>query len=203
MGAEAFMHKIESYDVRTAFDALVQDAITEYGDRSYNGTISTCSLGRCRVLSDVYSKQIEKQAMKIVEQEDYGRKWTASVLDLGVVGYDVITATKQTPDIKKKAEYKTKYAVLYYPPTYPLQEKMIASFDSKKDADQEALKFALLHRDNTYFVAKRPVNINGGDDIVSRIKVDVVRKKTKPSTQGVNKTVKPVHVYIFYGLASC
>ena len=203
MGASAFMHKIESYDVRTAFDALVQEAVAEYGDRSYNGTISTCSLGRCRVLSDVYSKRIEQQAMKIVEQEDYGRKWTATVLDLGVVGYDVITATKQTPDIKKKADYKTKYAVLYYPPTYPLQEKMIASYETKKEADKAALEFALLHRDNNYFVAKRPVNVNGGDDVISRIKVDVVRKKTKPSTLTGNKIVKPVHVYIFYGLASC
>lgn len=203
MGAEVFLHNIEAYDASSAFTTLVRNAEDEYGDRSYNGTISTCSMGRVRILSNTWSESVEEKAMKIVEDEDYGHKWTASVLDLGVVGYDVITTTKTAPTIKKKAVYKTQYAVMCIPPSYPIQEKFEKGFDSKKDADAYAIKLALEHQENEYFVAKRPVNTNNGDDVVSKIKVSVVRKEKKPRSTPKNGVVRPVHKYIFYGWASC
>lgn len=202
MGAIPFVHTIDAYDASTAFANLVDEAIMDAGDRSYNGTISTCSMGHVRKIASVYTKKLDREASKIIENEDGGKKWVASVLDLGVVGYDVITSKKVIPNTTKKAEFKVKFAVVYNPPTYPIQEKCVTFCDTKVEADKKALDFSLLHPNNKYYVVKRPVNVNNGDDVVSEFKVDVARKKTPP-TDAKNRTSKPVHRYVFYGWASC
>jgi hypothetical protein len=199
MGACGFCEHIEGYNAGECFDRLVSDAISEYGNDPYNGTISTCSMGRVKTISKKYSNAVNEKAMKMIQDEDYGRKWVASVLDLGVVGYDIISITKKAPTTKTKAKYVQKYAVIR---DEERGEKVIASFDSKTEADEKAIKLTMDNPLKTYFVAKRPVNINNGDDTVTNIIVKRERRE-KPLKPNKNRIVKEVHKYIFYGLAAC
>ncbi|MGL5087715.1 MAG: hypothetical protein ACRC68_18695, partial [Clostridium sp.] len=44
-----------------------------------------------------------------IEDNDYGIKWQADYIDLGIVGYNVVTVKKKT--LKNKPEYKLRYVV--------------------------------------------------------------------------------------------
>ena len=203
MGAQNFYHIIEGYSAGEAFDELFSDAIYKKGHDSYNGTISTCSLGYVKKMSSSgkYTKSILKKAMKYMEEDDYGSKWRATCLDLGIVGYDVITAKKTTKNPKTKAEYRQKYVVFSYDGFFRENETSAGYRDSKKEADALAMKLALKNNLD-YYVAKRPVNVNRGEDVVSEITYTTVRKNTKPKSSKDNTIVKPVHKYLFYGWAA-
>ena len=65
MGANNFVEEVTTTGtVRNAFDSLVSEYEREYGERSYNGTISTCSLGSCKLSFDKYSESNYKKAQK-------------------------------------------------------------------------------------------------------------------------------------------
>lgn len=204
MGATNFYHIIDAYSPREGFNALVDQAIYEHGADGYNGTISTCSLG-CSVKkmtssSGKYTKSVLKKAMKYMEDEDYGRKWEATCLDLGIVAYDVITAKKTNAKPKEKAEYRQKYVVLHS--DFEFGEVSVGYRDTKKEADDLAMELAVKNNAD-YYVAKRPVKINRGDDIVTKIEFVGTRKKTVPKSVSSNAVVKPLHRYLFYGWAAC
>lgn len=84
MGAISFIVKGEGFEARKVFDRLVKDAKKEYGNNSYNGTISTCDLERITIFSSKYSKEIEEKAISQIKEWDYGEKWQARCLDLGL-----------------------------------------------------------------------------------------------------------------------
>ena len=47
MGAVSFSNSVKAKTAGEGFNILVEQALYECGHRSYNGTISTCSMGRC------------------------------------------------------------------------------------------------------------------------------------------------------------
>ena len=86
MGAQSFIHTKEATSPSEAFDELVDYATYKYGHDAYNGTISTCSLGRRRTplnLKPKYCKENESIAYKFVQDNDNGEKWVADYIDLG------------------------------------------------------------------------------------------------------------------------
>lgn len=202
MGACNFSHVIDAYSAREGFGMLVSEAVYECGNDGYNGTISTCSLGAVRDLSSSgnYTKAVMKKAEQYIKDDDYGSKWTATCLDLGIIGYDVITAKKTQEKPKTKAEYRQKYVVL----SSALDSGTNISLyrDTKKEADDLAMQLAVKNN-RSYYVAKRPVNVNRGDDLVTSISYTTTRKKTKPKTCPANSVIKPVHKYMYYGWAAC
>ena len=203
MGACNFRHVIDAYSAREGFDRLVSEAIYDYGNDGYNGTISTCELGFVKNMSasGKYTEAVMNKAEEYIVNDNYGEKWVATCLDLGIVAYDIFTAKKKTPEIREKAEYRQKFAVFCYDDN-GIGEISEGYRDTKKEADELALKLT-LQNGRDYFVAKRPVKINRGDDTVTQTTYTVKRKKTEPKSCPKNSVVKPVHKYIFYGMAAC
>ena len=56
MGAISFVHEIKGVSAKSCYDYLVECATYEKGHDTYNGTINTCSLGRCRKKYDKPTK---------------------------------------------------------------------------------------------------------------------------------------------------
>lgn len=199
MGAQAFRHTAEGTSIREVFDRLVQDAIYEHGDRSYNGTISTCGLaGRAKKTFSEYNPDNIDVANAIIERDDYGEKWTASWIDLGVCRYEVRTVKKKTK--KPTAEFKMQHCVYQYGDTHK-DKKLLAHKDTKKAADDVALKYALEGKCVT--VEKDYIKLKG-DPTETDFEVTVKNYTKKPNLKPVEgRTIVAIHKYILYGWASC
>ena len=86
MGAQTFINEKKASSPRQAFEELVEQAIYDYGHDAYNGTISTCGLGRERRPLDIkpnFCKENINVAYKYIQDHDYGKKWVADYIDLG------------------------------------------------------------------------------------------------------------------------
>jgi hypothetical protein len=86
MGACNFIEFKAAKTAREAFNALVSEATWEYGHDPYNGTISTTSLSRRaarNVGQKTYGPRAEKKAIKMAEEDNWGEKWEARVIDCG------------------------------------------------------------------------------------------------------------------------
>lgn len=201
MGASNFIETGYGSNAGEVFDLLVKDAEYEKGHDRYNGTISTCSYVGCKKVADVYTKSVDKKAYKIIEDDNYGRKWEAKALDLGVVRYEIVRIKKVIPKSKKKAEFRQRYAVMLLD-SYGVLYKMKAHFETKKEADEDALKRILKNPNEKYVVCKKAININNGDDTVTEFKVEVSERKSKPKTIPAGCILREIHKYIFYGFAA-
>jgi len=84
MEAQSFTHEVEAKTAAIAFDKLKQKALYEHGYCTYNGTISTCDLGKCMKTFDKPSAENIAAAYEFIENDDYGKKWVAQYIDLGV-----------------------------------------------------------------------------------------------------------------------
>jgi len=199
MGAMNFSHRVLAQSAEEGFNRLVGGAISEYGDRSYNGTISTCSMGRLR---QVYAKPTEtnrKNAYKFIEKDDYGQKWVADYIDLGVVEYKVLTIKKDHLDTKP-AVVRVKYTVRGYD-RYDGDGKIEKYFDTKKEADDYALRLA-IRNNKQYYTHKEGVVVEG-DTRVTKTIIEEKKYKTKPKLKPMpNRKIVEIHEYIFYGWAS-
>jgi hypothetical protein len=195
MGAQSFVHTIEAASASEAFNRLVESAIYHHGNDSYNGTISTCSMGRCKKSFSDCSKKTEKEARDFIEAQDNGEKWIAHYVDLGVVRSEEITVKKKPK--KYTAVYKQLFGV-YSDETGRLINSR-ATFKTKGEADTYAIKCIL--DGNNVTVKKCPVHISG-NDVVSEFEIakKVIKKSsaTKPNSKIIH-----VHKYMFYGWASC
>lgn len=206
MGAVDIITFGEGTNYKDVFNQLVQEAIYEYGNDSYNGTISTCRIGNysCEKFADVYSPSIEKKAYKIARDRiDDMAKCDCEAFDLGVIRYEIIKVKKSLPKINKVAIYKQQYAVIKIDGNG--KESVVKSFETKKIADDYAVKLAFANvgkNMETYFVAKRPVNINNGNDKVTEFKLEIKKQKSKPKTVPKGCIVNEIHRYLFYGLAA-
>ena len=201
MGACGFDYLVKGYSIQEVYDELVREAISEYGDRSYNGTISTCDLGRCTLKFDNYTKTNEKAAYKHVEERDGGRKWYADYVQLGVCEYHVLTVKKQAVSAKAPA-YKLKFVVEAEDPNCYNHYLQIKAFATKKEADTFALE-RTLSKKVRHRVVKEYVLESGNPALTETYiekKIYKSRPKLKPSP---NRMIVPVYMYLVYGLASC
>ncbi|MGL5381847.1 hypothetical protein [Clostridium sp.] len=200
MGATNFVEEVTTTGtVRKAFDSLVSEYEREYGERSYNGTISTCSLGNCKLSFDKYSESNYKKAQKYIRDNDYGIKWQANYIDLGVVGYEVITVKKEL--LKNKPEYKLRFVIS----TYQCFEKIQTNFNysTKTEADDKALTLT-LESGVEHIVSKEYVLVNNSKSDCSRFYTDNKVYKNKPNLKPMkNRKVLPIRKYLFFGWASC
>ena len=112
MGATNFYHIAEGTDYKSAFNMAVRNAEFEYGYDPYNGTISTTRLSGAAPLkvSEKYGKTSFDKAMKLVEKDGWGAKLVSRVIDMGIIGYEVVTYEK-TP--RTSAAAATKFETVY------------------------------------------------------------------------------------------
>lgn len=193
MGAQSFIHTIESESARNGFVTLTEDATMRYGNGAYNGSINTCSMGRCKRSYDVYSEKNEREAYRYIESVQNGEKWYADYIDLGVAYYLIRTVKKVNKEYT--AVYRQKFVVVDY------DGKMLHTADTKPEADKKAIELRLQGK--PVMVKKMQVKLSG-NDVVAEFKVEEKRQKTKPNLkQADNRVVIPIHKYIFFGWASC
>ena len=83
MGAECFYNRANGKNAKEAFNKLCDIAIHNYGNDPYNGTISTCDMGRCTLSFEKYESGNAVKAMNHIKEMEYGRKWYADYVDLG------------------------------------------------------------------------------------------------------------------------
>ena len=151
MGAEAFCIVTENTDARKAFETLVAKAREEYGNRSYNGTISTCSMGRCTRSYDHFSREVLDEAYALVESRDGGQKWVAQYIDLGVCGYETVEIKRRTK--KSDAKFKMGYVL------YDEDGKCRGGADTKGEAEGKAMKLAYD------WLADKDVSVKGAEKL--------------------------------------
>lgn len=192
MGACSFINKAEASSVYEAFDRLVEGAVRKYGDNRYNGTISTCNLGRTIKTFEKYSKTNEDKAYKLIEKDNYGEKRCAKAIDLGIIYYE-ITTIKKLAVKKDKPKWTMTYVVHYGNRT--------KLYKTKTESDTEAIKL-LKKGEKDVYVSKEYVNVVKGSEIVSEFKIEKKQLKSKPKTLKPNQTCKEIHKYIFYGFAA-
>ena len=83
MGAQNFVNRASGKRASEAYDKLYEEAVYEYGHDPYNGTISTCDMGRCTLSFKEYKEENEVKAYDHIKEMGYGVKWTANYIDLG------------------------------------------------------------------------------------------------------------------------
>ena len=197
MGAASFMHIEEGFSIREVFERLGNEATRCHGSDPYNGTISTCSLGRCARSYPEWSKALENQVVNDLNNRiNSWHKRFADYVDLGVCGYMVVTVKKTNATYT--AKYKQKFVVYDRFGT-----KTFGAFDTKPLADAAAVKLALNNPNGDYGVKKTMVKLEGNDE-VSRFTVEQKRVQKKPrAADAPNVRVYPIHKYVLYGFAAC
>lgn len=166
-----------------AFDKIVEDCIYEYGDDSYNGTFSTCSLQRVHRLFSVYKKGNEEKAREYLRKMNIGKR-DAHAVDLGVKYYEV----RKARFVKGKGNFKAMFCV---------NNKV---FSTLAKAKEYALSYAKQTR-NEVVVTKKYVNQNG-DDGLGYVDMSVKQYTKMPKRIPSNATVKEIHAYYFFGWAA-
>lgn len=200
MGAVNFEETVLATSAGEGFNDLVSDAIRRHGEDHYNGTISTCSMGRVRQTYDKPTDTNRKKAMKYVEDNNYGEKWLADYIDLGVVEYKVITIKKETIQTKETPVIRTKFVVRELGGSYS-KEKPEKFFDTKKQADDYAVNLAM--KNNKEYIIRKEGVLVSGDAVVSKIVKEEKTYKTKPKLKPLpNRKIVEVHEYLFYGWAA-
>lgn len=196
MGAQSFINETVGYSVREAFDELVSTAQREWGTDSYNGTISTCTLGRVTKFASTCTPKVEKDAYNWLRAHyDSFDKWTAKCLDCGIVQWEILTPVKAPIGTPSPAKYKTMYCV--QEDTY--SPRPIKSFEKKSEATAFAKTNAAKY--NGLVITRQPVLISGESLIEAwETKKRVVKKK--PAKIPAGATVKELHKYVFYGYAA-
>lgn len=200
MGAQWVQKSAKAETVQDAFNALYDDAEYEHGHDRYNGTISTCSLGRCAMRFSEATKEDRKKAFAYIDKcqdEDRVEKWMVEYIDLGVVEYKVITA-KKVHHTKNEPIIRTKFVVRGYDPK--TEKEYMKPFDTKKEADDHALALAVKNN-VSYYTSKEGVLVKGNSTVCT-IELESKSFKSKPKLKPMpNRRIVEIHEYIFFGLA--
>lgn len=195
MGAVGFYKTVEGFDVNDAFETIKRADQYENGHNYYSGTIGSCSLGKMVKSYDKFSEKNSKDAQKIIDSLDGGRKCIADVIDLGVVCY-VIRSVGET-----KKEYTANEKKLYVVCDSdgiirPIKKH---SFKNKKDARADA-KNLTLNGHPDIFVDYKTIKIDGNSTI-SEYHILETKTQKKPKNIKEGTKVLELHKYIFFGFA--
>ena len=197
MGATNICTAGTGTDYREVYRALQEEATLEYGCDAYNGTVSTMRLvGMPRKVAETYSKAAEKRALKLIEDDDWGVKWEARCLDLGVVKWEVCRYAKKPA--KATAVWQTFY-VAYE------GDRELGAYKTCAEA-RERMEKAMASADGSawrYCVRKVPRMVDPStDELAVLYERTRTYQKTKPKRVPKGATVRAVHRYWYYGWAS-
>jgi hypothetical protein len=191
MGAVSFIKWIDATNPRDAFDALTKEAREEYGRDAYNGTISTCSMGRQRGSFNVHTQEVKQQIYDYISSVGNGEKWVADYIDGGVVYY--LNRTVEVSRREATSVYRQKFVVEDDCGRIPRPVKNHI-FDKKTDALNKCKELAIATGED-YQVTKKPVLLEG-NDVVATIRVNTEKAK-KPKKGSI-----AIRRYFFYGWAA-
>lgn len=205
MGAMSFYETGKGRNAREVYNALCEEAIAEYGHDGYNGTISTTMLRNYqqRTIAKVYTKQAEKDAYEYAMRADFGEKWTADYLDLGVCEYLVRTIKKvRVP--KDAPKYEMRYVVMESNADPRNTKAVLAAVSTKEEAEKIATDYGMTHRPDVsgLSIYKRKWLVSGTEE-VERFEISTKSYQKKPARLPKGATVEEIHMYAFYGWAAC
>lgn len=204
MGATNFLMFANAKNAKSGFRQLSEDAIYEYGNDAYNGTISTTSfVGVTKTVADKYTKTAEKTAVKYIENHDFGRKWECRAVDCGVVEYRIITVKKDTSFKSKGApKYETRFVVVTDWNGRQALDQTFANQTEAVKAWGEAVRRGKVPADAYVTIVKKPVLVSGQAE-VARVVPVVKTYKSRPKNIPAGAVVEEIHRYAYYGWASC
>lgn len=171
-----------------AYDNVVEECLREYGDDTYNGSFSTCSLDFVHNLSKDGSLISEEKARKFLEDRDV-EKWTAEAVDMGIHHYEV----RKCRVLPVKSP-KTLYAVQ--------GKNYFRSFDTLAKAKDATKALALEHgaTETPFTIVKYCGEPNGLS--YGEAKVEVKTYKKRPKKIPANAVLAEIHQYYFMGCAA-
>lgn len=195
MGATNFCIIQQGRDVHKVFEQLITEARNEYGNDPYNGTISTCSLRGAPAKSfETYKPANEKEAVDYVQRHNYGDKWVANYIDLGICGYEIIEVSRNRRD--NTASFAKMHVV------YDEMGHAICHEKQLKVAKEKAVDYALKYGCDV-FIRYEYVKTEGSSTICE-YSCKKTFSETKPRVQeNQRRRIVPVHKYMFYGWAAC
>ena len=194
MGAQSFCLTVDATDARTAFETLFEDAIYDRGHDKYNGTISTCSMGCCKLSFDKFVASNTKKAEKLIRELDNGEKWVAHNIDLGVTGYTQTTA-KKVPRTAN-AQYAWKFKVINCETGKMVDSR--AYFDTKEEARKKAI--ACAEKGLWVAVTNKEKILISGSNVMEEYHPETKALARKPKK--MTSSMKAIHRYIFFGWAA-
>lgn len=189
MGACSFYEMASGSSAQEAFTSLCSQAIQEYGSYEYNGTISTTELvGKPVVIATKYSGKAELEGRNYAKEHDYGNKWEARALDLGVVKYRITTVEKMDLSGTSAPEFAIRYEA---------EDKV---YKTRKNAEQAAMRIA---KEQGHNVSVRKVYaLVSGSNMVSQIVADTEECEELPDKLPDGADVEEIHMWGFYGWAA-
>ena len=168
-----------------------------YGSDYYSGSFGSAHLARTRTISKLYSKESEKIALRYLKEEEendssYGNEIQG--LDLGIVGYDIITVQK-VKATGKPPKYVMQYCI--YKDGYK-DERPFKTYDisDRKIAEEKLLELGIHYPFAT--MTKEPI-LESGSSTITSIKVTSKRVTKEPKKIPAKATLLPIHKYLFYG----
>lgn len=198
MGATNFFETGVGTNPKEVFSELCQEALREYGNDPYSGTIATTSLRnyqQCKI-AETYSEKSADMAYEYARKHDFGEKWTSDYLDLGVKEYQITTVKKvRVPKGSQTAKYQMVFAVVEEG-----TERTLENFSVKAAAEAFAEKYCGQHHVSVQ-ICKRKKLVSGSETL-ERFEATTRIQKKKPARVPKGARVDEVHVYAFYGWAA-
>lgn len=193
MGANTFEVVTKGFNAKEAFKAAVDEAIYEYGNGSYSGTIK--EKDSFVVISLPKGKEPLEYAYELIEKNDsrVSDKWGAAgciLMNEEKTLVDESYATTESGRVKLNGarKWETKYTV--YELDFMKAPTLIKSHTSQTDAEKFAKKHAISNNVKTSIEISK-VLVNGKSELVT----------FAPKTKKVNGK-ESLKTYLFFGWAS-
>lgn len=189
MGAEFISKTVEAPK-----DSITGSVIDSWSESraSYSGDWNTCSkVGKRIKFQEKYSESLKKADKKRLEEivDNETKKWESTVIDMGIVGYDVITVKKAAK--KSTAKFEKRYVVKNEGSDNVKDFK--SAKDAKSFAEERSLKTGISHWISIEYV-------KSGSSVVCECNVTKKRVVRKPTRANVH--FQEIHKYYVTALAS-
>jgi len=183
MAAQDFITRQRGRNEQVAFDQAVENAIEEYGNDPYNGTISTCTSYQ-DVTAEFKHSTLDKMSFINKKLEGANKRDCFVITDLEPLSNtNKIKSTVENNVIKGTSKWELVYNV-----HTNWDDRQVASLRTKT----EAIKVAREHTEktkNTTFVRMEKQLVNQDPNVA------VIRYK--------NSSTEREGSYLFFGLAAC
>ena len=191
MGANAYIETAKGTNIEEVFESLRQDALMEHGYDSYNGTISTTSLGKRINLGNNQSYE------DLSDEKLFSEKWKTNYADLGVSHYEAFTPKwvndPETPKRVKGVKTLQKFGL-------SIDGRRGREFDTLGAAKLEAKKLALQFGKN---VTIKKFRSDYSAFKLGEMKLTSDGKEYKSARKAKTKIYKPIHNFALFVYASC
>lgn len=201
MGMTSFICETDAPSAAQGFNALCGEAVREYGDYYFNGTISTTGFLGLFNGAKTYAmtESTLKEARAMAEQQLGNiKKRDCYAVDAGVVSYNIVSFDK-VEGTRATARYRVRYVVYG-------GDDVIGEFEKLTDAKRclkEALKSPNVDCES-YEIRKESRKVTeSSSNVEAKYVRNVKQAKTMPKSIPNGAWVYPVHRYVYYGYAAC